>query len=149
MTTLKPDRWRFILHVVYNEGLCEDSEILDKPISENEVDEAINKLKLNKSPGIDGINSNFIKNAKPFLIKTLTTLFNHMYEKSIFPPEWNRTVIIPIHKKGNKHKPENYRGISLTPTISKIFTHILNKRLVLWAESSNIIVEEQSGFCKN
>ena len=57
---------------VYDEGLCEDSEILDKPISENEVDEAINKLKLNKSPGIDGINSNFIKNAKPFLIKTLT-----------------------------------------------------------------------------
>ena len=45
---------------VYNEGLCEDSEILDKPISENEVDEALNKLKLNKSPGIDRINSNFI-----------------------------------------------------------------------------------------
>ena len=134
---------------VYDEGLCEDSEILDKPINEHEVDEAINKLKLNKSPGIDGINSNFITNAKPFLIKTLTTLFNHMYEKSIFPPEWNRTVIIPIHKKGNKQKPENYRGISLTPTISKIFTHILNKRLVLWAESSNIIVEEQSGFRKS
>ena len=62
---------------VYIEGLCEDSEILDKPISENEDNEAIHKLKLNTSPGIDGINSNFIKNAKPFLIKTLTTLLYH------------------------------------------------------------------------
>ena len=63
---------------VYNEGLCEDNEILDTLIKENEVADVINKLKLNKSPGIDRIKSNFVKNAKTLFRKILTTLYNQM-----------------------------------------------------------------------
>ena len=71
---------------VNDEGLCEDSEILDKPISENEVDEAINKLKLNKSPGIDGINSNFIKHIcmkNPFFHQNGTELLLSLYIRKV------------------------------------------------------------------
>ncbi len=42
--------------------------------------------------------------------------------------------------------PENYRGISLTNTIYKIFTGIINKRLYEGAETNHKIDESQSGF---
>ena len=41
--------------------------------------------------------------------------------------------------KGDKNIPDNYRGISLQPVISKIYTAILNKRLSDWSDTNNII----------
>ena len=55
-------------------------------------------------------------------------------------------MISPIHKSGDKNKPENYRGISLQPILSKIFASILSKRLNSWCEANNVIGEEQAGF---
>ena len=69
-----------------------------------------------------------------------------MYDNSFFPEQWFRTLISPIHKSQDKSKPENYRGISLQPVISKIFTSILSQRLKLWCERNNVIGEEQEGF---
>ena len=53
---------------------------------------------------------------------------------------------MPIHKKGDVNQPDNYRGIALTSVISKVYTHILNKRLSEWAEVEEKILEEQAGF---
>ena len=59
------------------------------------------------------------------------------------------SIIIPIPKKGDKNIPDNYRGISLQPVISKIYTTILNKRLSDWSNENNIIGEEQAGYRKS
>ena len=53
---------------------------------------------------------------------------------------------MPIHKKGDVNQPDNYRGIALTSVISKVYTHILNKRLSEWAEVEEKILGEQAGF---
>ena len=55
-------------------------------------------------------------------------------------------MISPIHKSGDKNKPENYRGISLQSVLSKLFASILSKRLKTWCEIKNVIGEEQAGF---
>ena len=52
----------------------------------------------------------------------------------------------PIHSKGNTDDPNNYRGFSLLPEISKYFTSIINTRLKIWRNSHNIIGQEQAGF---
>jgi hypothetical protein len=49
-----------------------------------------------------------------------------------------------IHKKGNKRKHENCRGISVTSTFSRIYGHILAK--LVESEYKNMEMEEQSGF---
>ena len=53
---------------------------------------------------------------------------------------------MPIHKKGDVNQPDKYRGIGLTSVISKVYNHILNKRLSEWAEVEEKILEEQAGF---
>jgi len=50
------------------------------------------------------------------------------------PEEWKGSIIVPIHKKGDKTDCINYRGISLLPTTYKILSNILLSRLIPYAE---------------
>ena len=53
-----------------------------------------------------------------------------------------------IHKKGDKSLPENFRGIALVNTLTKLFTTILCNRLSDWAEKNDKLPETQAGFRK-
>ena len=75
-------------------------------------------------------------------------MFNSYFEHGYFPPEWLSSIISPIHKKGNKNDPNNYRGVSQLSEISKSFTSIINTRLKIWCETNNVLGEEQVGFRK-
>ena len=50
------------------------------------------------------------------------------------PEEWTESIIVPIHKKGDKTYCNNYRGISLLPTTYKILSNILFSRLIPYAK---------------
>ena len=121
-------------------------EGLDSPISEEEVKNAIGQLKLNKSPGPDGILAEMLKNSLEHILSPLVLLFNHVFDTGQYPSAWSGAIIVPIHKSGDKDDPDNYRGVSLLSILGKVFAHILNKRLTLWADENDKIVEEQSGF---
>ena len=57
-------------------------------------------------------------------------IFNALYTNSLFPDIWTKGLIMLLLKKGDLSQPENYRGISLLPIFSKIFTQILKERLI-------------------
>ena len=120
--------------------------ILDAMIRQEEVKQAIDNLKASKAPGLDGIPGGCLKAAGAKIIPFLTKLFNILFDAHYFPQQWTRSVIVPIHKKGNVLNPDNYRGISLLSAMSKVFTSILTKRLRSWLEHENILSLEQAGF---
>ena len=60
------------------------------------------------------------------------------------PEEWKVAIITSVHKKGDRRKCENYRGISVTNTFSRIYGQILAKLIEL--EYKNMEMEKQSGF---
>ena len=53
------------------------------------------------------------------VILFMTKLFNTIFDKGIYLGKWAKAIIIPIHKKGNIHSVDNYRGVSLLSIISK------------------------------
>ena len=135
---ITPDQWYqhflevFNLHedkYSYDDPVDISDNFLDQRITESEVLRAIRALKTGKSPGIDGLSIQFIKSSALHLVPPLTDLFNNFYENGYFPPEWATSILAPIHKKGNIDDPNNYRGISLLPEISKIFTSVISNRL--------------------
>ena len=75
---------------------------------------SIKHLKGGKVAGHDNIKSDYILIEQGNLKFVILTLFNKLYEIGYFPKEWSTGVIVPIYKKGDKKKPENYRGITLT-----------------------------------
>ena len=131
-----------------DQELVTDDE-LDAEISQEEIKQVIDKLKAGKAAGPDEIGPELIKLAEPGVRTYLHKLFNRIYESGYFPVEWAKAVVVPLLKKGDITKCDNYRGISLLSVISKIFTSILNKRLYKWAEENNKISEEQAGFRKS
>ena len=67
--------------------------------------------------------------------------------KSIFiPKSLKRQQIAPIHKKGDKSVPENYRPVILTSYITKTIERVVGKHMVKLAEETGIFNEEQHGF---
>ena len=105
-------------------------DILNSPISGNEVALALRKGKNNKAAGIDGIPVEFYKYGGDELANTLLVLFSYLFEKGCYPEEWCESIINPIHKKEDKINPENYRKVTVTPAIGKLYETILNNRSV-------------------
>jgi hypothetical protein len=78
------------------------------------------------------------------LLEMITILLNKIINWEKVPEEWKVAIITSIHKKEDKRKCENYRGISVTSTFNRIYGRILAKLLEL--ENNNTEMEEQSGF---
>ena len=119
--------------------LCENNipEFLNRPITNEEVISVIKNLKKEKSPGTDGLVNELFKEAYATLIPFIVKLFNKIFNLGIFPARWGEAILCPLYKSGNIHDVNNYQGISLTSNFSKIFTKILNNRLVkyVWEPS--------------
>ena len=90
-----------------------------------EVELAIEKLKSHKSPGIDQIPAELIKEGCRIIPYQIHKPIVSIWNKEELPEEWKESIIVPIHKKGDKTDCNNYRGISLLPTTYKILSNIL------------------------
>ena len=95
---------------------------IDYPITDEEFEAAINKLKANKSPGIDNILNEVIRIGKEAIEGHLVNLFNRILDTGKYPALWSFGLIVPIHKKDDRSKVENYRGITLLSALGKLFT---------------------------
>ena len=91
----------------------------------------IKKLK-KKATANDSLSNKIIK----LVVKTspsyFTSLFNTILSQGKFPFSWTESFIVPIYKSGDASDPNNYspRGICLSSCLGKLFTLILNPRLI-------------------
>ena len=119
---------------------------LDSVITRKEVDNAIKNLKNNKSCGIDGISNEILTCIYNIYPDLFISLFNNILSSGTFPDFWKTSLLSPVHKKGSIYDITNYRGISLTPCISKLFESVLNSRLMQWCLDKKVFSDTQLGF---
>jgi hypothetical protein len=77
------------------------------------------------------------------LLSAIHKLINSSWNKEELPDQWNETIIVPVHKKGDKTGCNNYRGIYLLSTSYKILSNILLSRLSPYIDE--IIGDHQFG----
>ena len=99
---------------------------IGKPLTEYELDAAVKDLKKGKSPGPDGLSSEFYKEFFPQIKKTLLDALNYVYCNNVVNEKFVEGVITLIHKKDEIEKIENYRPITLLNIDYKILNKILN-----------------------
>ena len=121
---------------------------LDFMITESEIAEAIAHIKLNKSPGLDGVSNNMIRHCQFAMLPCFAKIFNACLSNGIYPEKWAEGYIMPLHKGSDINDPSNYRGLTITSAIGKLFNRILNERLVKFLEKHHIIDNCQIGFTK-
>ena len=122
---------------------------LNLPIHIVEVEKAIRELNINKSAGPDMYLNDFFINGKNVLVPYLLKLFNKLFDIEYFPESWSEGYVIPLHKKGSMNNENNYRGITRLSTLGKLFTRVLNTRLMDWADKYSVYIEAQAGFRPN
>jgi hypothetical protein len=112
-----------------------------------EVEIAIGKLKSYKSLGTDQILAKLIKAGGETLCSEIYKLISSTWNKEELPQQWKESIIIPIHKRGDKTECNNYQDISLLSTAYKTLSHILLTRLTPYVNA--VIGEHQCGFHDN
>jgi hypothetical protein len=80
------------------------------------VEVAIGKLKRYRSPGVDQIPVELIQAGRETLCLEIHKLIKLIWNKEELPHQWKESIVVPIHKKGDKTYCSNYRGISLLST---------------------------------
>jgi predicted nucleic acid-binding protein len=86
-------------------------------------------LKSFKSPGSDQILAELIQAGAEILRSKIHKLINSSWNKEKLPDHWKESIIVPVHKKGDKADCRNYRWILLLSTSYKIFSNIIFSRL--------------------
>jgi len=114
------------------------------PPTSSEIEECISTLKSNKTTGVDELPAEFLKAGSSLISQWLEPLFESIWEKEQLPQDWRRGLIVKLPKKGNLRDPNNWRGITLLSTTSKVFLKIVQKRL--GAAIDELIAPEQAGF---
>ena len=119
---------------------------LDYDITPEELDEASYILRPGKSTGKDGILNEMILCLLKTHPRVILRLFNLILSSEKAVSLWNTSIFSPIHKKGSKMDPDNYRAIALSCCLSKFYCAVLNRRLLNFAIENNIIDQSQLGF---
>ena len=96
-------------------------------ISIDNVIDATFSLKKAKSMDDEKITAEHFFNAPLTLFERVTCLFNAMLQHSVVPQQFLFGTIVPIVKdrNGSLGDPHNYRGITKSSILSKIFEHVL------------------------
>ena len=116
-------------------------------ITVKRVSKIISCLDSSKSSGPDGIPVVVFKNLSPELSPILTKLFKKCVSVCEFPSSWKVASVVPVPKKAcDSSQASSYRPISLLPIASKIFEALINKSVVNFLESHQLLSDMQYGF---
>ena len=94
-------------------------------LQDQELEEAFNSLKPNKSPGFDDISSSVVKFCASGIFNPLKHIFNLSLQTGIFPNGMKIARVSPIFKTGEECFFTNYRPIPVLPCFSKLLERIM------------------------
>ncbi|KFM05954.1 hypothetical protein AS27_08940, partial [Aptenodytes forsteri] len=103
----------------------------DEPpvIQEEAVNDLLCHLDTHKSMGPDGIHPRVLRELAEVLTKPLSIIYQQSWLTGEVPDDWRLANVTPIHKKGRKEDPGNYRPVSLTSVPGKIMERFILRAL--------------------
>jgi exonuclease III len=128
-------------------ALSDDHKLdLDKDITLEELGKSLKQMKNNKSPGPDGLVTEFYKFYWENIGQDLFEVFQYSLNEHQLPHSQYLAVIRLLFKKGQRENLKNWRPISLLNTDVKILTKLLAERLIKVLPS--VIHRDQKGCVK-
>ena len=116
------------------------------PVNEADIQKNIEHLPNKSSSGYNNISLKLLKSTKHILLSPITIMINQMLLTGIFPDKLKIAKVIPLYKKDDETIFDNYRPISLLPTISKVFEKVIFKQLFNYFTTNKLFFSSQYGF---
>ena len=108
----------------------------------------LQSLDKTKGAGPDGLSPALLKFLSNYIYVSLAHIYQYSLNTGTVPSDWKLANVVPIHKKGSRTDPLNYRPISLTCIASKILEHIISHDINLFLDQHNLLSDCQHGFRK-
>ena len=130
-------RWQEYTEELYKNDLHDQDKHdrvithLKPDILEFEVKWALGSITTNKASGGDGIPVELFQILKDDAVKAPHSRCQQIWKTQQRPQDWQRSVFIPVPKKGNAKECSNYRTIALIPHASKVMFKILQARSII------------------
>jgi hypothetical protein len=117
-------------------------------VNSDTIKQIINKLKPKTTSGFDKLSNKLLKEIKDEIAEPLSLIINQSINNGIFPDKLKIAKVIPIYKKGENNRFDNYRPISILPSVSKVFERVIHNQLHTFLTNSKIYYDSQYGFRK-
>ena len=118
------------------------------PVSRHFIRKQLSSLKVNKSTGLDGISSRFLKDGADAIVDPILHIVNLSISSEVVPSELKKARVKPLYKKGSRLDAGNYRPVSILPVLSKILERAVNDQLNEYLCKKGLLYDFQSGFRK-
>jgi hypothetical protein len=125
-----------------------EEKLCDVVINEEVVLKKLKNVNASKAPGADNISPALLAGAAEALAMPLSLLFQSSLDLGVVPEGWRVANVVPIFKKSAKSKAGNYRPVSLTSQVGKVFESILRDALNAHFDSFQLISDSQHGFSR-
>ena len=100
---------------------------LDQPFNKKDFVEAIKRLKNNKATSFDLVSNEMLKNGFEPISQPILLVFNTILKFNLYPNEWKKDILGPLHKSGVKTDPNNFRGLAFSSCLGKLFNQCCDK----------------------
>ena len=101
---------------------------------------------MGKAQGHDNISIHMLTICGSAIYKPLGIIFKQCFDIAVFPSEWKKGNIVPIHKTGDKQTLKNYRPVSLLPICGKILELLMFNEMFNFFIENELISSTQIGF---
>ena len=107
-------------------------------------------VSLDEHGGVDpnGFFPSFFKKFSKIFAPKLSAMFRKLIHLGEFPSCWKIASVTPIPKEGNSCRAKDFRPISITPVLSKVFERLIASRLHKFIETERILPKTQFGYRK-
>ena len=106
----------------------------------------LSNLNVSKASGLDSIGPKILKISANIIAPSLVYIINKSVISGSFPSMWKAAKVKPLFKTGDKDDINNYRPISILPTISKLIEKWVDINFSLFLNNFDLLHKSQSGF---
>ncbi|KAK3910007.1 LINE-1 reverse transcriptase-like protein [Frankliniella fusca] len=103
-------------------------------VTQNEIINAISKLKNKKCSGPDDAADEILKLCHKDIVEPLTDIINSSFESGALPDALKTAKIFPLHKKGDEELVSNYRPVANLSAFSKVLKIVMAERVQSYLE---------------
>ena len=114
--------------------------------SRTEVETILKSFPIGKASGPNNLSNRILRKLAHEISSPFCNLFNQSINLGFVPSSYKEANVCPIHKKGDRSIPSNYRPISLLNSKSKLFERLVFKYLYNHLRDNNLLSSLQSGF---
>ena len=110
------------------------------------IQKLLEKLNVNKSCGPDNFHPHLLQKTAETISVPLKLIFEKSLSSGECPTDWKTANVTPIHKKGDRTEPSNYRPVSLTSQVCKILETLVREKIVKHMKVNSLFSSAQHGF---